>query len=113
MKHGGYDSHLSRLRQSLASYQAAAYRSLRRHLSPEYRLVRPDGGYFLWIECPRRVKALEVHRQALDFGVTIAPGPVFSPRRAFDHCIRLNTGHPWTAASEQAMERLADLLRRF
>jgi DNA-binding transcriptional MocR family regulator len=113
LKRGGYDSHLARLRQSLAAYQAAAFKSLRRHLSPEYRLVRPDGGYFFWIECPRRVQALEVHRQALEFGITIAPGPVFSPRREFGNYIRLNTGHPWTAASEQSMARLAAILSRF
>jgi DNA-binding transcriptional MocR family regulator len=113
LKHGGYELHLARLRRSLAALQSAAYRSLRRHLPAEYRLVPPDGGYFFWIECPARVRALEVHRQALEFGITISPGPVFSPRRDFGNFIRLNTGHPWTAASEQAMERLAAILKQF
>lgn len=113
LKRGGYDAHLARLRQSLAARQSAAFRSLRRHLSQEYRLVPADGGYFFWIECPRQVQALEVQRQALEFGITIAPGPVFSPRRAFGNFIRLNTGHPWTAACENAMARLAGILKRF
>jgi len=113
LKRGGYDLHLARLRQSLAAQQAAAFKSLRRHLSPEYRLVPPDGGYFFWIECPMRVQALEVHRQALEFGITIAPGPVFSPRREFGNFLRFNTGHPWTTASERAMVRLAGILKRF
>lgn len=113
LRRGGYDLHLARLRQALAAQQSAAFKSLRRHLSPEYRLVPPDGGYFFWIECPVRVPALEVHRQALEFGITIAPGPVFSPRREFGNFIRLNTGHPWTAASEQAMERLAGICNQF
>jgi DNA-binding transcriptional MocR family regulator len=112
MKHGGYDSHLAKLRQALAAQQLCAIRCLRRHLPTEFRFERPSGGYFLWIECPPHVDALKVHRLALEFGITVAPGPVFSARREFGHCIRLNTGHPWTAASEKAIERLASLLTR-
>ena len=113
LKRGGYDLHLARLRRSLAAQQSAAFKSLRRHLSSDFRVVPPDGGYFFWIECPKRVQALEVHRQALEFGITISPGPVFSPRREFGNFIRLNTGHPWTAASERAMERLAGIVKQF
>lgn len=113
LKRGGYDAHLARLRVSLAAQQAAAFQSLRRHLSADYKVARPDGGYFLWIECPAGVSALEVHRQALEFGITTVPGPVFSPRREFGNYIRLNTGHPWTGASERAMARLAGILKRF
>lgn len=112
MKHGGYDSHLAKLRQVLAAQQAAALKALRRHLSPEYRFSRPSGGYFLWIECPRRVDALEAHRLALEFGITLAPGPMFSARREFEHFLRLNTGHPWTPASERAVTRLVGILKR-
>jgi DNA-binding transcriptional MocR family regulator len=100
------------LRQALAAQQLAAIRCLRRHLPPEFQFERPNGGYFLWIECPPHVDALKVHRSALEFGITVASGPVFSARREFAHCIRLNTGHPWTAASEKAIGRLASLLTR-
>jgi DNA-binding transcriptional MocR family regulator len=112
MKRGGYDSHLAKLRQSLAAQQAAALKALRRHLPAEYRFSRPNGGYFLWIECPPRVNALEAHRLALEHGITVAPGPVFSARREFGNYVRLNTGHPWTGASDRAVARLAALLMR-
>jgi DNA-binding transcriptional MocR family regulator len=113
MKRGGYDSHLTRLRQCLAAQQSAALKALRRHLPAEFRFSRPSGGYFLWIECPQRVDSLEAHRLALEFGITIAPGPVFSARREFGNFLRLNTGHPWTAAAERAVARLAAILKRF
>jgi DNA-binding transcriptional MocR family regulator len=112
MKHGGYDAHLARLRQALAGQQAQACKSIARHLPEGYRLTRPAGGYFLWIECPPRIDALEVHRRALEYGIAIAPGPMFSPRRQFGNFIRVNTGHPWTAAAEGAMARLAAILAR-
>jgi len=35
---------------------------------------------------------------------------MFSPRRAYRDCLRLNFGHPWSAAHEQAIERLGRML---
>ncbi len=53
---------------------------LERFFPPGYRVAAPRGGYFLWIACSAAVDSLNVHRQALDCGITIAPGPIFSAR---------------------------------
>lgn len=113
LRHGGYDGHLTRLRRRLAVQQAAALESVRRHFPSGYRVAPPAGGYFLWIECAPSVDSLEVHRQALDFGITIAPGPMFSARRGYSNYLRLNYGHPWTPAMDRAVQRLGQILRRF
>jgi DNA-binding transcriptional MocR family regulator len=84
---------------------------LHRHLGEGFRVSRPDGGYFLWIELPSAVNAVELYRLALARGISIAPGPIFSLRREFDHFIRLNYGHPWTAASDAAVATLAEIMR--
>jgi DNA-binding transcriptional MocR family regulator len=112
LRHGGYDSHLLRFRRLLANQQTAALDSVRRHFPPGYRVARPAGGYFLWIECAASVDSIEVHRLALDFGISIAPGPMFSARRQFGNFLRLNCGHPWTAAMDRAIARLGNILRR-
>ena len=111
LRTGAYDRHLRRVRRVLANRQAAALKSLDRHLPAGFRVVRPDGGYFLWIELPGLVSAVALYRIALCRGVSIAPGPIFSQRREFDHFIRLNCGHPWTAASDAAVATLADIMR--
>jgi DNA-binding transcriptional MocR family regulator len=107
---GGYDAHLARLRAALQAQQAAALRSIRRHFPPGIRVARPDGGYFLWIDCGPEVDALDLHRRASAAGIGIAPGPMFSARREFRTCIRLNTGHPWTPAMDAAVRTLGGLL---
>jgi len=112
LKLGGYESHLVRLRGLLARQQAIVLESLRRHFPPGYRVAAPAGGYFLWIECAASVDSLEVHRLALNAGITIAPGPMFSARRQFGHFIRLNYGHPWGPEMDRAMQRLGEILRR-
>jgi DNA-binding transcriptional MocR family regulator len=112
LRHGGYEAHLKRLRERLANQQAAALNSLQRHFPSGYRVGPPPGGYFLWIECAASVDALEVHRLALSSGISVAPGPMFSARRQFRNFLRLNCGHPWTAAMDRAVQRIGDILRR-
>jgi DNA-binding transcriptional MocR family regulator len=113
LRHGGYDAHLLRLRRNLAASQRAALESLQRHFPPGYRVAGPRGGYFLWIECASKVDSLDVHRRALELGITVAPGPIFSARQQFKNYLRLNTGHPWTNAMDQAIRQLGHLLRRY
>jgi DNA-binding transcriptional MocR family regulator len=109
LRRGGYDAHLTRLRRSLATQQAALLGALRRHWRGGYRVTQPDGGYFVWLELPRGVDSLELHRRALEDGISLAPGPLFSPRREYSNCVRLNYGHPWTPELERAVQRLAKL----
>jgi DNA-binding transcriptional MocR family regulator len=63
------------------------------------------------LELPHRVDAIEVHRRALAEGFSIAPGLIFSARREFGHCLRLNYGHPWITASERAIKVLGGIVR--
>ncbi len=111
LREGGYERHLAALRRELANQQAAAVESLARHLPPGYRLQRPEGGYFLWLELPPGNDAIEIHARALEQGFSVAPGPIFSAQRRFRNCLRINTGHPWTAAFDTAVRKLGDILR--
>jgi len=113
LQRGGYESHLAGLRRGLAQQQAAAMDAIQRYFPAGMRVSRPAGGYFLWIECPAAVDSLELHRMALESGISIAPGPMFSARRQFWNCLRLNYGHPWTAVMDRAIRRLGEILKRF
>ncbi len=111
LREGGFDAHLTKLRSALKTQQAAALSSIRQHFPPECRIAVPDGGYFLWIELAQHVDALEVHRLALESNISIAPGPMFSPRREFKNFIRLNCGHAWTPALERAVVELGRIIK--
>lgn len=109
LRQEGYDAHLAKLRATLATQQSALLASLQKHFPNGYRVTRPEGGYFVWVELPRGADALELHRLALEQGISIAPGPIFSPRREFRNCVRLNYGHPWTPELDRAIARLGQL----
>jgi DNA-binding transcriptional MocR family regulator len=111
LRFGGYDSHLLRFRRILANQQAVVLESMHRHFPPGYRVAVPTGGYFLWVECAASVDSLDVHRLALQSGITIGPGPMFSARRQYRNFVRLNCGHPWSPEMDRAIKRLGQLLR--
>jgi DNA-binding transcriptional MocR family regulator len=100
------------LRQALKTQQAAAFAAIKQHFPAGVRVATPEGGYFLWLELPESVDALDVHRRAIEAHISIAPGPMFSARRQFRHCLRLNYGHPWTEQVDTAVAELGRIVTR-
>ncbi|OFS71832.1 GntR family transcriptional regulator [Pseudomonas sp. HMSC08G10] len=113
LQHGGYDRHLRKLRYALEGQQLSMLAAIARHFPAQTRVSHPSGGYFLWLELPEQMDALKLFHMALAQGISIAPGPIFSPTRRFGNCIRLNYGSPWNDGAEQAMETLGRIVRSF
>ena len=113
LQHGGYDRHLLKLRHALEAQQGSMLAAADRYFPAQTRITRPAGGYFLWVEFPEQVDSLQLFKTALDQGVSLAPGPIFSATQQFRHCVRLSYGHPWTQRSERGMETLGKLLSLF
>ena len=90
LQHGGYDRHLRKLRYALEGQQANMLAAIARHFPAQTRVSQPSGGYFLWLELPEQMDALKLFHMALAQGISIAPGPIFSPTRRFGNCIRLH-----------------------
>ncbi|MET0964558.1 MAG: PLP-dependent aminotransferase family protein [Noviherbaspirillum sp.] len=107
---GGYDKHLRQLRHALSVQQGAMLQAVAKYFPAGTRASRPDGGYFIWVELPDNSSSLDLHRQALSLGISVAPGPMFSAHRDFRNCLRLNYGHPWDARAEAAMATLGRLI---
>lgn len=112
LQHGGYDQHLRRLRHAMESQLSSLLAAVARHFPEGVRVSRPAGGYFVWVEFAEGFDALALHEAALAHGISVAPGPIFSARRQFRHCLRLNYGHPWDARFEAAMQTLGALAGR-
>lgn len=108
---GGYDKHVRRLRGVLAAQSARYCEAIAHHFPEGTRVSRPQGGFVVWVELREGVSSVDLQLRALDRGITIAPGPIFSARQRFGHCIRISTGHPWSPRMERAIETLGGLAR--
>lgn len=110
LQEGGYDRHLRNLRSSLNTQRNSLFDAVNRHFPDGTRVVRPTGGYFVWVELPVGVDAMALHRAALAQRISLAPGPMFSARAEFQHHIRLTCGQHWDETLERAMRTLARLV---
>jgi len=109
IRSGGYNTHLRRIRRAYAERLAAMSQSIRRAFPPSTKLTRPAGGYLLWVELPGGVDSLELYKRALEAGIAILPGYLFSASGLYHHFIRLNAAS-WSEEVEWAVERLGSLV---
>ncbi|WP_426755694.1 PLP-dependent aminotransferase family protein [Myxococcus sp. Y35] len=112
LQSGGYDRHLRSLRRRLCAQVQRMTSAVAEFFPEGTRVTRPTGGQLLWVELPQQVDVLTLHAKALEAGISIAPGPIFSARTdTYRNCFRLSCGHPWTPRIEAAMATLGALAR--
>ncbi len=76
-------------------------------------LVCPPGSPFAWLHLPEPWRAVDFANAAKSRGVVVAPAEAFAAgRRETSHGVRIGLGPPRDRGRlEQALQRLADLLR--
>jgi DNA-binding transcriptional MocR family regulator len=115
LESGGYDRYLGRLRIAFAEQVRVMSQAAAKYLPAGTRITRPDGGYLLWAELPRKVDAVKLFRAALAANISVVPGPIFSTTGHFSNCIRLSCGYRWSDAIDRGLltlGRLAEELAR-
>jgi DNA-binding transcriptional MocR family regulator len=110
LKQDGFERHLRRVRKLYRQNARIMASMVERFFPPGTRLSTPQGGYVLWVELPSHVDSMKLYRAALESGITVGPGYMFSASNAFGHFIRLNYSYPWTPEREAALQRLGVLI---
>ena len=105
-----FDTHLRRLRRTLAERKQQALMALNEHFPAEAKIHHSESGYFLWIELPQSVNTRQLYQQALAHKISIAPGKMFSTGDCWNHCFRLNASWNWGEREQQAIVTLARLI---
>jgi DNA-binding transcriptional MocR family regulator len=111
LAHGGYDHHLRGLRRAAAHQVGSVIQAVRRSFPAGTRIASPAGGFLVWVELPPDKDSLKLHRMAARAGISIAPGPIFSPRRRFRNCLRLSAFF-WNERVDRAIDVLGQLAQR-
>ncbi|WP_051686872.1 PLP-dependent aminotransferase family protein [Microbulbifer sp. HZ11] len=102
---GSYAAHLRRLRGDLRA-RRDHLRAILGKWPGEVRVSVPQGGLAAWVELPEQVDTLAAYPLALEQGVVITPGPLFSASGQFGNCLRISFAHPWHPARREALALL-------
>ena len=108
LRSGKLDEHLEQMRPLYASKCQALCQSLEEHCSQYVRFTRPEGGFFLWVECLGPT-ASEVARKAAEVGLIFPVGANFflnGERNDASH-VRL----AFSMASVEELQQVGPLMR--
>ena len=103
---GDYARHMKLLRPVLQQNAERMSAMVAEHFPAETRTSKPVGGSVLWLELPGHVNSVQLFDDAIDAGISITPGPIFSPSKRYTNFVRLSYGHPWGERTENAMRWL-------
>ncbi|TPG25036.1 PLP-dependent aminotransferase family protein [Variovorax guangxiensis] len=109
MATGAYDRHLRRLRTALRSQRERTAEAIAKYFPEGTRLNLPPGGLQLWVELPAGCASAQVFDAALQQGILVAPGFLFSNSARSDHFLRLNCGWPYDAEIDGALRTLGGI----
>ncbi len=109
LESGFYAQHLRELRQALQQQVRRTAECVRRHFPDGTWVSQPTGGCVLWVALPEQVNATDLFNRAIDAGIHVFPGDVFSADGKHVNFLRINAGNPVTARVERALHRLGEL----
>jgi DNA-binding transcriptional MocR family regulator len=109
LESGSYDHHLRSIRRLYAGFVSQLSQAVMRYFPDGTRVTRPNGGIVLWVQMPEYVDSLELYKQALQEGITLAPGYMFSATEQYRNFLRLNAAW-WSYETDRAMRRLGELV---
>ncbi|HAI13675.1 MAG TPA: GntR family transcriptional regulator [Phycisphaerales bacterium] len=108
----GYDRHLRGLRKKYKAQVDQFRQAIARYFPPGTRITKPKGGYIIWVEMSVKVDAIKLHEDAVQQGISIAPGQMFSAFGRYKNCMRINCGLVWSEQIEAAIKTLGELVKK-
>ncbi len=103
---GNYVRHLKTLRPVLKRNADRMSAMVAEHFPADTKTSKPVGASVLWLELPGNINSEEMFDDAIEAGISIAPGQIFSPSNRYTNCVRLSYGHPWSDKTEAALRWL-------
>ena len=110
LTNGGYDRHLRAIRRVYAQQVLQVRGAIGRYFPPGTRVTRPDGGVVLWVEMPEKVDAFKLYEHALQKGISVAPGTLFTTGDKYRNCIRVTAAF-WSEKIERALQTVGEIAR--
>jgi len=112
MTSGEYDKYLKVLRKKL-QYNCERMRALiTEHFPKEVCISEPKGGGVLWIRCRSHVDTRLFFHEAIEAGVSFAPGIIFSASGKYSNFMRISYGVQWSDAVVEAIKKLGKIVEK-
>lgn len=109
IKEGAYFEGIAANCSYYAGKLGSMYEAAERYFPAGTKLVRPEGGMFLWAELPEEINATALFEKAVERKVAYVPGTHFYAHGGHDNTLRLNYTMAEEADIKKGMQRLGEL----
>lgn len=106
---GGYDVHLRKSKKRYLERRDRVIGQIRETFPEGTQTSCPQGGLLLWVQLPVEIDAMELSREALNRGISIAPGAMFSTTSKYRNFFRLCFGAMRDESDYRAVGQLGRL----
>lgn len=108
---GLLDAHIEFLRTAFKERIDAMDEALHEYLGRRATWVKPEGGYFFWLEFPAGTRCAEIRKRAAEYQTGFQPGQVFSNKAGLENCLRLSFAHYGVDDIHEGVRRVARMLK--
>ncbi len=109
---GRYDLHLRKLRQALHVQSMRYLKAISDYFPQDIRITQPRGSLYFWVELEKGIDAFNLHQQAMQQNISIAPGQLFSISNAYQHCFRMSFGQIFNDEIDTGLYTLGQIIKK-
>jgi DNA-binding transcriptional MocR family regulator len=109
---GRYEYHLKNLRKALHTQYLKYTQAVIEYFPEGTKLSRPQGGFVLWVELPKKVNASKLRSEAMRHHISVVPGKIFSVRCNYNNFIRISFGKPWNEDMDYGLMMLGKIVKK-
>ena len=107
-----YDNHLHKLRKTLHANAMQYLRCISEYFPDDTRVSRPQGGFVLWVELNEKHDTIQLYDRAIQKGISISPGRIYTLQKQYNNCFRMSCGLQWTERTEEGIKLLGELVKQ-
>lgn len=117
LEQGSYERYIKKKRRELEIQSMQWQGAIKNHLLSVQSCSAPKGGLTLWAELPASIDTIKLYEKAQDKGITITPGPLFSPQKLspknkYRNYLRLSFSEVLTEKRAEALKSLEGLIQK-
>ena len=111
MERFDFEGNLVRLTELYRQRRNSMVAALEAMMPEGVSFTRPQGGLFLWVTLPERIKAIDLLKRCLEQNVAFVPGDSFFPNGGVENTLRLNYSNMPEDRIREGVARLAAAIR--
>jgi DNA-binding transcriptional MocR family regulator len=110
---GKYEKHLRKHRLQIMTAMRSLLNAIVEYFPAEINCSQPSAGYVVWIKLPDacKVNGTDLTRLAIEQGIAIVSGLLFSTGNKYENYIRLSSSGYWDDKKENAVKTLGEIIK--